>query len=424
MNFANCIKDNRLQGGALYYAIFLMLLLSMLCLLLLSFFDLKTKEDIIFYNKNQLSLNLESAISLICSQPEMVQVNNSVKIDLFEDNTTFVNVSCMQWGLLSKVTVSTQWKHLQLSKTVLLAEREKKRYSIYMPNNEKYVSLVGESYINGDCSLSELGIRKGNIEGRYFEGPYLYSGNLHVSDKSMPKIKGAASNYIANYLKGKTNGFDSIVNYSNYQSLGINHSFREKTLLLQSNKKIVLEKGHLKGNVILSTSDTIEIWPEVELKDVILFANTIIFKTGCHNTLQAFASRDLIVESGCKFSYPSFLGCYSDLSKIKATIDEGVMINGGVFVYSLNPEEGNTILTLSQDATVYGKVYVNGDFYFKGNIIGSLICNRFAYSTSRSFYENFIVDGIIDEKQVPKEYASFCVENDEVFKLKFVSSCH
>ncbi|MCW3787902.1 hypothetical protein OM075_15610 [Marinilabiliaceae bacterium AAT] len=384
---------------------------------------MKNKEDVIFYKKNQLSLNIESAISLICCQPELVRINNNVNIDLFEDNTALVNASFMQWGMLSKVTLSTRWKHLQLTKTVLLAEREKKRYSLYMPNNQKYVSLVGNSYINGDCSLSELGIRKGNIEGQYFEGPYLYSGNLHVSDKIMPKINEPASNYITSYLNGKTSSHDSIVNFNAYKNIEINHSFKEKTLFMQSNRKIVLEKGLLKGNIILSTTDTIEVWPGIELKNIVLFANTIIFKAGCHQTLQAFASRELIVESGCEFSYPSFLGCLSNVSKLKVSVDKGVLINGGVFVYSLNPEEGSTIFTLSEDATIYGKLYVNGDLYFKGNIIGSLICNRFAYSTSRSFYENFIVDGIIDGEKLPKEYASFCLENDEVFKLKLVAIC-
>jgi hypothetical protein len=198
--------------------------------------------------------------------------------------------------------------------------------------------------------------------------------------------------------------------------------FSEKTLLIQSPGRLILDKGSYTDNIILHSPDTIEVWPSVKLRNVILIGKAIVLKQGFAGKLQAFAASSVVVEKGCQLNYPSFIGCIGSQPDVNILIEENSRINGGVICFSQKPEEGKTSIYINKGAVVYGKVYVNGDISFAGSINGSLYCDRFIYRTRRSFYENFMYDCTIDEEKLPAEYASFCI-TDDVFKLKEVKLC-
>jgi hypothetical protein len=419
------ISYYNIRGGALFYAIFLMLLLSVLSMLLLSYYELSFKEDFIFYKKKELDENVSSAIVKVSCQPEIVPVGVEKEIDLFGGGNSLVKVISERWGVLRKITAQASWKNLSGSQTYLLAEKEKKRSALWVPNRNNYISLVGNSYINGDCYMSELGLRKGNAEGRYFEGPYLHNGNLYKSTGTLPDLDHELVEYCFKYLENQTSLKDSTITYQDFKkNRELYHSFKSKTLLVRNaQSKFVLDKGNYQGNIMFFASDTIEVWPSIKLDDVLLLAKTIIFKSGFKGQVQAIAGRKLLIESDCKFNYPSFLTCFSKSPEAYVKIGERNWINGGVICFSSQSKESKTKLDLGSGSKIYGKVYVNGDLVFnKNSVYGSIYCNRFVYSTSRAFYENFIIDAGINEEELPNEYASFCVGN-ELFKLKEVSLC-
>ena len=415
----------KVKGGALYYSIFIMLLLSMLSLLLLSYFQLSFKEDAIFYKQSELIENLKSAVTLISCKPDLINEGVTSDLDVFNDGSSIVSVSHEPWGMLHKLTLTTSWRKLSAQRAVLMAGKEESRCALWMPDRKKYVSLVGKSYVNGDCYLSELGLRKGNAEGRYFEGNYLHKGEMKVSTEQMPLMRNNKLNYLFNYLDGRKNTSDSIVSYQAIKKNAVvRQSFKAKTLFIESPNRLVLKKNTFSGNVILFTPDTIEIWPSAKIFDAILFAKVIVFKSGCENRIQAFASNSLNIETGCKFSFPSIVGCISHTSNSNVNIKENVVLNGAVINYSQQPEEVKSKLTIGKGSMLYGKFYVNGDVAFNGSIFGSLYCDRFVFSTPRAFYENFIIDAVIDESKLPAQHASFCLEGENVFKYKEVKLCN
>jgi hypothetical protein len=136
--------------------------------------------------------------------------------------------------------------------------------------------------------------------------------------------------------------------------------------------------------------------------------------------MQAVASKSMLIEKSCQLNYPSLIGVISQLPNATIAIREGTKINGGVICYSQRPKEGETKLKVDQNCLLVGKVYVNGDMDFKGQVIGSLYCDRFVHMTSRAFYENFMIDCSIDEGKLPDTYASFCI-TDEINKYKEVA---
>lgn len=423
IELSNCLATKRQKGGAMHYAVFVMLVFGMVSVLMINYLDLSFKEDLIFYKNSELLDNCSSAIVRVASEPELLRSEDVFQLDLFDDGEALVDVTCSRWGLMHKVIANAGWKHLRRNKVVLMAEVEGARPALWMPERNRYLSLVGQSRIKGDVHLSELGLRRANIEGRYFESSFLHHGEMHTSPLQMSHMDEDLFNWVHRYSTSDDLISDSLIAYETIrQTPLVKQSFGLKSLVVKARNSVSLDKGVFQDNVVIVSSDTIVVWPSVDLRNVVLMADVIVFKTGFEGQLQAIARKELIVEDNCSFSYPSFIGAMSALPEVKVSIGEGLYFNGGLFCFSKHAEEEKTVLSIGKTDEIVGKVYTNGDFTMKGSLIGSLYCNRFVYQTSRAFYENFMLDLVIDENALPRNYASFCV-GQEMVTFKTVLEC-
>lgn len=410
-----------IKGGALYYAIFVMLILNMIGLMLLTYFELTFREDAIFYQKNKLEDDINSAIEMLCCQPGLVSPGERKEIDLYDNGESPVTIEVRRWGALRKAIVTSGWRTQEFTKTVLLSEKEKVRPALWMPEHHQYVSLVGKSYINGDCYLSELGLRKGNMEGQYFEGPFLHKGKMNNTSKEIVNPELLFLKYLEQYVKGEFSVEDSLLAFNKEQnSGGYSQSFSEKTIVVNCGNTLHLTDGRYYGNVILFARDSIVVSNGAQLDWPILISKVVVVNPGFEGRLQVIADSLIKVGPGCDLKYPSFLLTLNHNPGVCVEIDDKADIKGGIMVYSFNPEKGNTKLIIGKEANVYGKAYTNGDVSLAGNIIGSLYCDRFVKVTTNSFYENFIIDCTIDEEKLPVEFSSFCLDK-EISKLRLVS---
>jgi hypothetical protein len=289
-----------------------------------------------------------------------------------------------------------------------------------MPDRNQFISLVGNSFIRGDCYLSRLGVRKGNAEGRNFEGPFLHKGELFLSKEELPEINDNLLSYISPYQQGNFQKSDSLCYYEDMETgERVAQSFSQKTLFVQSAGKLVLDRDSFEDNIILYSTDTIEVWPSAQLVNILLMGKVIIFQKGYKGVLQAFAREKLLVGDNCNIAYPGFLMCNGDSASIE--IGKAAKVNGGVICHSASKEKSSLII--GKGAQIIGKVYVNGDCRFEGSITGSLYCDCFVKKTDRAFYENFLIDCSINENELPNEYASFCI-TDSIYELKTVKECN
>jgi hypothetical protein len=413
--------SSRIKGGALYYAIFVMVILNMIGLMLLTYFELTFKEDALFYQQNKLEDDANSAIEMLCCQPGLVTPGEKKELDLYDDGESMVTVEVQRWGALRKAIVTSRWRTQEFTKTVLLAEKENVRPALWMPEHHQYVSLVGKSYIKGDCFLSELGLRKGNAEGRYFEGPYLHKGKLNKTSNEMVNPDPIFLKYMEQYGRGKFSGNDSVVVFGKDGRItGYSQSFSEKTIVVNGGSTFHLTNESFNGNVILYARDSIIIGNGAQLDWSILISKVVVVNPGFKGRLQVIADSLIKVGPGCELKYPSFLMTINRKPGVCVEIDSKTDIKGGIMVYSFNPEKGKTKLIIGKETNVYGKAYTNGDASLIGNIFGSLYCDRFVKLTAVSFYENFMIDCTIDEEKLPDEFSSYCLDK-EINKLRLVS---
>lgn len=412
------LLTHTMKGGALYYALFVMLVLGLIGTMLLGYVELVHRQDAFWTEEAKLEDDLNSAMELLCSTPETVQPGESKTLDLFDDGQNLVDVECQWWGVMRKGTFTAKGLHQQRKKAILFAEREKKRFALWMPERNRYVSLVGKSWINGDCCISGIGLRKGNAEGRYFEGPWLHKGSLTQSPQKMIQPTSGFLSAMASYLNGSLSANDTLANFLPHAA--IVRSFHQTTLVLHRRSSIHLTNESYGGNIIIRSSDSIVVGKGANLLDILLVSKKVRIDDGFEGRIQILADSLILVGKNCNLLYPSFLVAIGKGHEAAIRLGGKSKLYGGVLTFSGEWEtEGRENLSIEKDAHVFGKAYVDGETSISGNVTGSLYTQNFIFQTARSFYENFLIDCVIDGSGLPEGFASFCLEG-ELDRLRMV----
>lgn len=409
------------KGGALYFAIVIILLLSLIASGFILLNRLWFQEDTLFLKNTELNDNLDSAGEWFKIQPKLASPGDTSNIDLYGDST-FVRVEAKRWGLLRMVKTTAKWKNLVMQRKAFYSELKDKSEALYLTDNNKFLSLVGKCLITGDCHLPALGIRAGEMDGGTFTGKRMIDGKIFQSEKTLTPLNRDLISGWESYLDGKFRKTDSIVRLKEGKDLTSAVSFDSSTEVINGGKNTILQDIALSGNIIVSAVDTVFIEPTAELQDVLVFANTIIVDDKVRGSFQLFARKSISIGKHCTLGYPSYAVCLSKSTPGTISIGDSSRINGGVLIYSTNEIKGSNRLEMSEGNQLTGTIYVDGEVCFKGRIDGSLCCNKFYLETPRAFYENFLKDAVINSQSVPARFGSYVVDGSPD-KLKLVKPC-
>ena len=414
--------EYKLGGGALYYAIIVILLLSLFSSGFILLNRLWFVENALFLKNTELNDNLDSVDQWLRAGPGLVPTGQAKELDLFGDSS-LVKVEAQSWGLLRLIKSSARWRSLTIKRNTLYSGINNKGCALYLSDNNKFLSLVGKCQIKGDCCLPALGIRAGEMDGGTFIGTKMIDGTIAKSSNSLPKLSPELLQLWYGYWDAAFRSTDSIVDIN---SLNRNPdcavSFNSNTLVIEGESDGYLQNVNLSGNIIVASTGKITISSSARLQDILVFAKTIQVANDVHGSFQLFARDQLIIGDNCRLRYPSFAVCLANQTSPKMTIGKNSVISGGVLIDSMidNPMPGR--LEMTEGNKITGIVYVNGEVGFAGQIDGGLYCNRFFISTPRGYYENFLKDAVINSESVPARFGSFSID-DSPDQLKLVKLC-
>jgi hypothetical protein len=412
----------KLKGGALYYAIIVILLLSLFSSGFILLNRLWFHENTLFLKNTELNDNLDSAAEWLMILPDLARPGEAKELDIFGDSS-FVNIKAEKWGLLSLIKTSARWRNLIINRTALYSSLNNKRYALYLTDNNKFLSLVGKCVITGDCSLPSLGIRAGEMDGGTFIGKRMINGKIYQSEKTIPELSPDLLQPWSGYWDKMFKVTDSITNINDLNRNPVSSvSFSSGTKVIDCGRKVCLQNIILSGNIIVVASDTITIMATAKLQDILVFANTIIVDNKVNGAFQLFARNKITIGDNCIMRYPSFAVCYAKQPPAIITIGKNTIVSGGIINDSVNENPGSNRLEMSEGNKLTGTVYVNGEVGFTGQIDGSLYCNKFFINTPRAYYENFLKDAVIDSRSIPSKFGSFALDGLP-YNLKFVKLC-
>lgn len=415
-----------IKASSLFYAIVISLIIAIVSSSLILFAYLSRIEFDNFEMNQRIQLNADSGLNLLLSQQSLIEVNQEKTLDLYNKGDDSVFLSRKSWGAYEIVMSRAVFKKIEAIRIAQIGYYPDSAdlYSLYVTDNDKPLALCGKTQIKGTAFISKAGLKRAYIEGQSFVGDALIDGQIRQSKTTLPEFNKDLIGNIQLIFSQKTitENDSVIIIEKDLSGDSLSNSFKNRTLVLTSPNSIRISDGIYEGNIAIVSDKQITVSATAVLKDVIIAAPRIIFEKEFKGNLQAFASDSIIVEKDVSLYYPSVLAIVKgnklpDISAI--VLSENDTIMGNVFAYKSDSDPlKQVIIRMSDKSVIIGQVYSNGYMDVKGEVKGSIMCDKIILNTPSSVYENHLLNAVIDLPALSRHYVGInLVEESNVKKV-------
>lgn len=383
------------KAHSLLYAIYICLIVSIICGALLYFSNLYNQLNLYYNLQEELYIQNQSVLNFALgnkTQPAEIEKEENSGIEgAFETK---------QYGLLSLVLAKSYIANDTVVSAHFVGARNEDKNAIYLTNLSKSLFYSGKVKLVGNNLLPSTFIETSYINNDL--NKLTQEGKNTVSEAQLPEINPDFKK-IFQGIKSEKVKLNTIEKTKD--SLYYNSFFNTtKEVLVKSNLSNII----FKGNFVLRSEDSIRVKKNTVLEDVILIAPKITFEEGFKGTVQAFATKGIELEEKVVLNYPSVVCVYNEspeVSKIK--IKKESKVTGAVVLFGNSTDliEKNTI-EIDEDGLLFGDLYCSGKLMLKSNVYGSVYTNRFFLKTVSSSYENLISNIEINTEKRPDYYIS------------------
>jgi len=353
-------------------------------------------------------------------------LNDSVSVNIENEDFKTLKVYRDFWGVFEKVTSSSKIKNKEVAKVALIGGKQPrfKRTALYLKENKKPLVLVGNTRIQGTAYLPKRGVKTGNISGQSYYGNQLIYGNTKQS-QNLPELV-----FDATQNPSKLESQLESISLDKFLDLNANkrheNSFYKPMKFVFSGNDILLSDISLIGHIIVKSKTKIIVEATASLKDIVLTAPIIEIRNNVIGTFQAIASKEITVGENCQLNYPSALVLKEKLSSDKKE-DSGIHIKQHSFVKGFIMYLGNkkvknnkAQVVIEKSSVVNGEIYCNQNLELKGAINGSVLTSNFIANQAGSIYQNHIYNGVINSDALPEEYVGLSFLNGQKGVMKWL----
>ena len=403
-----------IRASALYMVIVIALVIAVLCssLIVVAYFYRSEYQRKFRYD--QLENNLKSGINVLLASSDTAY-SKPTTLSLFNGNADSVTLQKMDWGIynIGMVKAFTQNDTLFRAFSLTYAIDSLKWGALYLADQDRPLSLSGETSIIGNAFVPKAGVKKTYINNKAYQGDErLIIGKISNSQKKLPSLDETRITLLQKYLSEKDQNTSSDSSFEKIDTL--QNSFLKPTRSIHLGKKIhTIKNIILRGNIVLYSDTTLTIDHSATLDNILVFARSIIVTSDFHGTCQLFATDSIHVQPGCVFNYPSCLGVLNSNSSktspyVRIVLGKNTRFNGAVFTYRQKEEEIMPVLALDSNVTISGQIYSQGMLQFKYNlqVNGSVFTKLFTYQNSFNLMENTLIDAKISSKALSPYYLS------------------
>ena len=335
----------RLNGNSIFFAIFLLLVSSIL--LSGAFLVLEVQ------NYSYKSLYQRSSILGLLR----AQCINSIESSALETEK--------DWGLFKVVTRDS----VGYSKSALVGRKARAISStaVFIDNKYQTISARGKCEFQGDFKVP-----RNRIESD-FNGKVSFQPEIEA-----PRVEN----------KGNLNR-EIVSEESLHPNDSLHVLFSMPTLIL-ANELTSWQEVKLSGNIAVHSSSPINISRFCKLFDVLIYAPGIVIEEGFTGRAQFFATDSILINENSYLGYPSILciqpeNTSSGFIKIK----EGCSLNGSLLLYQ-NQSGGDPELTIHSGTKVNGSIYCEGRSELHGEIKAGVYSESLFLKTGAGVYSNYI----------------------------------
>ncbi|MCT4603601.1 MAG: hypothetical protein N4A59_11970 [Marinifilum sp.] len=396
--------NKRCKAGALQYVV----LLSLLIFFLVGMFILRAHYSNQMFNQvliqEQLMNHLESTKVLLKNNPDLIDLERQMELNLFDTPSSIVGVDVRNWGVYKKLIVQVAWQNHRREECFLLGDNiwEDNRPSLFLSDKNRYLSVCGETWLGGPVQLPALGVRKSYVDGVGYYRERAVQGQIGRSEQNLPALRGDLvqlfeTNFNIDFQK------DSVLLWENEAIDSIFNSYRNNSLCLWSPEPIAVSNVILKGNIRLVSKQEIFVGKGVNLDNCILAAPKVYFENNFKGRVQIFAKDTVIVGNNSHFLFPSVIFMSGANGKKELEIKNNVRFAGEIVLDGTSGKQ-SPVLKLGEESRIEGFAYCNGTVELKGDVAGSLYTNRFILRTPSALYENHLLNNRLDVSDLNANY--------------------
>lgn len=381
------------KAHSLLYAIYICLIVSIICGALLYFSNMYGLLNLHYNLQEELYIQNQSVVNFALG-------NKTVPNALPPDENSGIEGSYVtkQYGLLTLLLANSWIKNDTVTSAHFVGYFTTDKTAIQLANFSKSLSYSGSVKLVGNNKLPSEFIETTYINNN--SNQLTLEGKNTVSETLLPEIN---------------SNFKNIFEGIHAEKLSLSEVDKPKDSLyfnsfLNETKEIYINKtvGNMifKGNFILRSKDSIHVTKSAVLEDVILIAPKITFEEGFKGTVQAFATKGIELEQKVTLKYPSVVCVYNESrGECKIKIKKGSKITGAIVLFG-NPLEtiDKNSIEIEEEGLVLGDIYCSGKLLLKSKVYGSVYTNRFYHKTQSSSYDNTIVDIEINTNKRPSYF--------------------
>ena len=391
------------KAGALYLSVITAFLIAVICaslIMIAAHFRGNYLKDV---RMSRLYRNMDSAIVLALADHENAEEGKRY-LDLFGDEVDSILFEKEHWGIFNLSSIHCFQHKDTLSRSFLLGlDKNDDVVATYLSDEDRPVSVSGNTRIIGNVEVPKSGIRSAYSDGKPYTGDKIVYGAIRNSKRTLPGLDKKWLDQIENQLHVEPRLYPELTS----ENQQISFFLPVKKYSLQ---EVDLRPDSLAGHIILYSDTSVHIHRDTKLDNVVIFAKSIIIENGFIGNAQLFARDSIVVGNDVQFTYPSVLGVVAGETAIQSKIQlgENVQFDGIIFTHEPKRSALQTMIVLGERTVVKGEVYATGlvklDKHI--NVFGKVTCNRFIMQTSSTMYENFLIDVTINRKARSGAYLS------------------
>ncbi|MFP9119337.1 hypothetical protein ACLI08_16230 [Flavobacterium sp. RNTU_13] len=366
------------RANSLLYSIYVCLVVAVLCSGMLYMSGLYTQLNSYYMSRQDLYVYNESLVNFAINHLE----DKDILPDADESGVQYY-YNVKQYGAFPVVTAGTFMGNDTVVSSHLVGCGHKDNTALYIPERGLKTGYSGKVGFLGDVYVPDAYLTAALVVNT--PASLNFNGVIKESEASLPKpIKSI----------GGVNRGDGVAAKNIYNVLKegrLSNSFRNNPLYVSVSSR--LSEVTVKGNVIISSPDSLSVSSSAHLEDVIIIAPKVSFEEGFEGSVQVFADYSITLGANAKLLYPSFLCINSDTEAItNIKLNPSSEIYGGIALLGSDyTRVHKNNIYIEENVKAVCDIYCTGDVSLKSDVQGSVYTNRVSYKTN-VIHENVIAN--------------------------------
>ena len=332
-------------------------------------------------------------------------------LDLFGEGRDSVTVEKKPWGAFDVAVVTAANAHFADTAVALLGSQFTaiNQAALYLAEERIPLSVGDDAQVRGQAYVANAeSAHPANLPalGAPRTGAPI-TGALHASRPQLPINGDSALARLRDYAALRLQAWLPAGSRT-ITGLGSRRvSFFGAAMVIFQPEPATLQHLALAGQIVVVSSRRLTVEASAQLDNVLLLAPVVVVKAGFRGRVQIIARDTVEIQHDCELAYPSAVCAYAGTTTpAQVLLGENTRVRG--LVVAANATGGGAAATavvrMAAGAAVEGQVFSTGTVENCGAVRGSVMCRRLIYRTPTSFYNNYLVNAVLDRPGLPAAF--------------------